>query len=271
MIIVINLLRNIFIIMFFILMILEIIVLLALVLLYDLPLQNNINQVVKTSNENINDIITSFNYIYVRKFYNLATDLLLIAKHNYPMYLTLEIGNKSNVKYPMYNNESQFVKNYLKSCICNIGNNSCFSLPNNITNSSENDIINQIFNDDNFNKILFNKNISLDNKSNQYLCYSVSILKTIHTRNMIFDKTNSFVENFLLLTKNNSIYQYPVKKINFTETKIYSYPYQNGACNNDTDCFTTRTNIENKSKSFFNSSEIFFDSPIFFNKSYRNI
>ena len=60
MIIVINLLRNIFIIMFFILMILEIIVLLALVLLYDLPLQKNINEVVKTSDENINDIIIYF-------------------------------------------------------------------------------------------------------------------------------------------------------------------------------------------------------------------
>ena len=261
MIIVINLLRNIFIIMFFILMILEIIVLLALVLLYDIPLQNNINQVVKTSNENINDIITSFNYIYVRKFYNLATDLLLIAKHNYPMYLTLKIGNKSNVKYPMYNNESQFVKNYLKSCICNIGNNSCFSLPNNITNSSENDIINQIFNDDNFNKILFNKNISLDNKSNQYFCYSVSILKTIYTRNMIFDKTNSFVERFLLLTNESYIFQYPVRKINFNKNN--SYPYQNGSCDNDNYCFTTKNNLSD--------SEIFFDSPIFFDESYRNI
>ena len=259
MIIVINLLRNIFIIMFFILMILEIIVLLALVLLYDLPLQKNINEVVKTSDENINDIITSFNYIYVRKFYNLATDLLLIAKHNYPMYLTLNIGNKSNVTYPMYNSTSQFVKNYEKNCFCMINNDTC--LPNNITNSSENDIINQIFNDDNFNKILFNKNISLDNKSNQYLCYSVSILKTIYTRNMIFDKTNSFVERFLLLTNESYIFQYPVRKINFNKNN--SYPYQNGSCDNDNYCFTTKNNLSD--------SEIFFDSPIFFDESYRNI
>ena len=59
----------------------------------------------------------------------------------------------------MYNNESQFVKNYKKNCFCMINNDTCLSLPN-ITISSENDIINRIFNNDSFDKILFNNDIS---------------------------------------------------------------------------------------------------------------
>ena len=265
MIIVINLLRNIFIIMFFILMILEIIVLLALVLLYNIPLQNHLKTAFETSSLNFDEISYIFNSIYVKKFENLATDLLLIAKHNYPMYLTLYNQNNTS-GYPNYNKKSVFVQGY--------NNTSCLStsdydfLTSNISDKmSENDIINQTFNDSNINKISIWKN-NLNTTQITYFCYSVSMLKTIFTRNRIIHKKNPFVDRFVFFfNESNNMLQYPVNKtINLTNS---IYPYQFPNCSN-VSCLSPYQKIKNRKNYDFNS-QIFFDNPIFYNNYYCNI
>ena len=227
MIIVINLLRNIFIIMFFILMILEIIVLIALILLYKIPLTNNIKAVADASQTNTIEIVNSFNFLFVRKYYNLATDLLLIAKHNFPMALTLNSSLENPSSYPKYNLQSEFVQSYNNSnCLINqsfLNNDinlyqNIVNSNNNFSSSTENDIINIAFNNPKINNLTFFPDYSfLNNPSNTldprfitYFCYTVSMLKTILVRNMIFEKQNGFVDRFLLFMNTQKfMLQYP--------------------------------------------------------------
>ena len=112
MILVIDLMRNIFIIMFFVLMALEVIVLISLTLLYKGPVVDNQPNVEAASLLNTKEVLNSFNAILIRKYYNIETDLMLIAKHLYPMYLG-QTGFQAN--YPKIQITSPFYKSY-KNC-----------------------------------------------------------------------------------------------------------------------------------------------------------
>ncbi len=276
--------------MFFILMILEIVVLISLTTLYRIPLYSNINNVTEASTENTLQIVNSFNFLFVRKYYNLATDLLLIAKHIYPMYLTLDKNAKNPSSYPTFNNPSAFLNSYKNSkCLISsqtfsdqIKNNVNLYNPPQLYNfykrlleanynfsiSTESDIIDTVFNQTYSSNMVYYpdnalQSIPYDNNDQLiYFCYSVSMLKTILTRNMIFEKNNGFVDRFLLFIRSESIFQYPVDVINKDVLKYYPYfSDPSGRCT-AADCFTTISTFESK---FNSTTDIFFDVPTFIN------
>jgi hypothetical protein len=276
--------------MFFILMVLEIIVLISLTTLYTFPLYSNIDKVRDASQENTLQIVNSFNFLFVRKYYNLATDLLLIAKHNYPMYLTLT-GNANPGQYPTYNKGSAFLNSYkastcliqsttfnINSGVKNLNDQSqSYNLYQRILNdnrnfsiATENDIIDAVFGNNQSSQMTYYPDNSLNDiglsypeEPTTYFCYTVSMLKTIMTRNMIFEKNNGFVDRFLLFIRNKYIFQYPVEIMN--DKRLSYYPYYNnpsGSCTG-IDCFTTFTTFN--APNYNPKSDIFFDVPTFIN------
>ena len=304
MIMVLDLLRNIFIIMFFILMALEIMVLLSMIFLYRTPLQGNTDQIEKASSDNTFEILNSFNFLFLRKHYQIETDLLLIAKHLHSIYLTL---NDINEAYPTYQKTSLFVKSY-KDCF--IGNdfskdttfvknpafyNMTFPYENyNVTNEvftaeqlatyynlNEESIVKSFMSAKAPNYLsIISRNGFVENADfngfayDTYLCYAVSILKSMFIRDAIFERKNPLVDRYLIFLSEKYIFQYPIDFINFKKTVSFRYFNTTDAkCNNATlgyqgqNCFTTFQNMDYAKY----TDKIQFENPKFSMSGYGNV
>jgi hypothetical protein len=280
MIIVIDLMRNIFVLMFFVLMGLEIIVLVSLATLYNGPLKSNQESVETSSLSNTKEVLTSFNNILTRKLYNLETDLIMIAKHVYPMYLS---QNKLDASYPSYNPSSSFYKSF-KNCMISYQdflNNPFVTKYNrtdftkyglidsillknkNFSQMNEDEIINQMFEEERLNYITYYPNISPNDNDvlniiQPYVCHTVSILKTLTIRNLIFEKSSRITSKYYLFLANKYVYQYP---IDFFNNKInVDFSYFSSDCNSYTEnsCIDSLKNF-NKLNT---NNDIYFDKPL---------
>lgn len=296
MLIVIDLMRNIFIIMFFALMCLEVIVLISLTTLYKIPLENNIPYVESSSMNNTKEVLNSFNIILIRKYYNIETELILIAKHIYSMYLTQESPSIANsITYPRLLKTGNFYNSY-KGCLQsgNSFNTSTFFnnfnpnytdyglvrsiLDNNKNFSvlSEDDIIKIMFGDARLNYINYYPDYkTIDNSDfldlaamEAYVCYTLSMFKTLLIRNTIFEKNYPVAEKYYLFLNSRFIFQYPLDFID-DNTFLYLNYYKNDPINNSkcvqkfggTGCFTTFDNY-NQSNGYIFNRDIYFDQPI---------
>ena len=264
MIMVLDLLRNIFIIMFFILMALEIVVLVSMIFLYKTPLNENTSQIEKASKDNTYEILNSFNFLFQRKYYQIETDLLLIAKHLHSMHLTL---NNIDEAFPTFQATSLFVKSY-KNCIANndfskdanfVKNSSKYNYSSPFSNYN---ITDEVFSPNEL-KTFYNLNeeqivkaymahkapnyisfisptstiTSGDFKGfawDTYLCYSISILKSMYIRDAIFERKNPLVDRYLIFFQDKYIFQYPIDLI--SNAKVQYLRFYNIT---DPDCTTT--------------------------------
>jgi hypothetical protein len=293
MIIVIDLMRNIFIIMFFVLMALEIIVLISLITLYDIPLSNNQAYVESSSLSNTMEVLASFNNILIRKYYNLETDLLLIAKHLYPMYLAQD--SSVSAVYPKYLKSSRFYNSY-KGCLQSGANftnstwvknyysptdsskgydllNYIISKNNFFTNQTEDEVIDNLFNETSLNYITYYPEYSIqdgmdfiDNSMMEtYVCYAISMFKTQLIRNLIFEKKYPIVNKFYLFLNLKFIFQYPLDYFDSqTYSKLNYYALNTKGCNGDyggNKCVDSLQNFMN-SNNYNDSQDIYIDKPI---------
>jgi hypothetical protein len=228
MIVVIDLLKNIFIFMFIILISIEVIVLICLTTLYRVPLENNVPAVEDASIYNAQEVLHSFNSILLRKYINTQTDLIAIAKHIYAMQQTLTTGPKDN--YARFNMNSMFF-NSLTDCI--ITNSTLFSNYTEILNYenytdylfhkyddfkgySEDDILASLLSQDSLNKVLAfpDQNITeIENYKNleKYVCFAKIILKTLYTRNLMLERKKPITQLFSLYIKEKYFFTYPIR------------------------------------------------------------
>lgn len=300
MIMVLDLLRNIFIIMFFILMALEIVVLVSMIILYKNPLVGNNAQIEKASRDNTYEILNSFNFLFIRKYYQIETDLLLISKHLYSMYLTL---NDIDEAYPTFQKTSLFVKSY-KQCFVYKDFSSNPTFVKNISKynttadpKTKYDLIYEIFSNEQY--VKFNElneetivkafmsskaanylsviskdfNINPDDFKGfdyeTYLCYAISILKSMFIRDTIFERIEHLVDRYTIYF-NNYIFEYPIdfqSMPRLLQTRYYNQTDPN--CANSyigQDCFTT---FKNRNYNEYNN-KIFFEYPILSHNGYGN-
>ena len=287
--IVVDLMRNIFVIMFICLVALEIIVLISVTVLYRIPLERNMPYIETASMNNTQDVLNSFNYILQRKYYNLETDLLLIAKHLYPMYLSEQLDNPN---YPAFQQTSKFYNSY-GGCLIdgNLFNSSeyvtaidqgqtafnlmgkVFTQYQNFSNSNEENIIDTLFLDDRLNKIInvpdiISSDFSDPNFMEKYVCYAISIFKTILIRDIIFEKNNLVIDSFYLFLNQDYTYRYPMEYLDKNSFQNLNY-YDN--INSNCYSYTNSTNYENCFKTFSNLevdnstktvNQIYFDPPL---------
>lgn len=280
MIIVINLLRNIFVIMFIILLILEIIVLISLTTLYGFPLKSNLQQIKEATQNNTNQILESFNFLLVRKYYNLATELLFIAKHNFPMYLTLNQNALNPAQYPSFIDGTAFINSYKNSqCLVSFLDNNkkrvngktiyseIIDGPDALySTGTESTIISAAFaNPFIDNLVSFPESATGFVNSNPnyktYLCYAVSMLKTLFVRNMIFERKYPLITRYMLFLQNKYLFMYPADKLD--DQIVRNFPYYKDNCDlrvNLTGCFTT---FDKVIADVGTNSNIFFDTPIY--------
>jgi len=282
--------RNIFIIIFICFVALELIVLISLTVLYRIPLERNTPYIEIASMNNTQDVLNSFNYILQRKYYNLETDLLLIAKHLYPMYLSEQLDNPN---YPAFQQTSKFYNSY-GGCLIdgNLFNSSqyvtaidkgntefnligkIFTQYQNFSNSNEENIIDALFLDDRLNKIInFPKINSRDfsdpNFMEKYVCYAISIFKTILIRDIIFEKNNLMIDSFYLFLNQLYTYRYPMEYLDkntyqflnyYDRTNSNCYPYTNST--NYENCFETFSNLNLINNGTNTVNQIYFDTPL---------
>lgn len=272
MILVIDLMRNIFIIMFFVLMALEVIVLISLTVLYKGPVVNNQPNVEAASLQNTKEVLNSFNSILIRKYYNIETDLMLIAKHLYPMYLS-QTNTEGN--YPKIQKSSPFYKSY-KNCMQNyplvlnqtLFNDTLSFVINKYQNFStfeDDEIIDSLINEPALNYITYYPENVLQNNNFElletYVCYAISMFKSLLIRNTIFDKNYPNVNNFIMKIDDNYLFQYPMKKFD-----INSFPFLNKNCSFSSlqaNCISTFRDFA--SIDYNTKQEIYFDKPTFNN------
>lgn len=287
MIIVIELLRNVFIFKFVVFMVLELIVLLCFTLFYTIPLKTNMINVEISSMNNTKEVLNSFNILLTRKYYNIETDLLIVAKHLYPMYLAQD--QTVERVHPKYSNTGNFYKT-LKNCLIESKyfNNSViflnFQFDNkketkmglfsrlmnknkNFTKIPENIIIDKLFSEESFDQITFFANNLPKNfdKFETYSCYAMSVFKSIFFRNILYEKNNLVYDRFLLFLDNDKILQYPPDFFELQNIKnLNYYRLDSTLCTGsfkEKECFTTFQTGFTKEK-YQMDKDIYFDPPI---------
>lgn len=281
--------------MFFVLMSLEIIVLISLITLYDIPLKSNQGYVEASSLSNTMEVLASFNNILVRRYYNLETDLLLIAKHLYPMYLSQD--SSVSAVYPKYLKSGRFYNSY-KGCLQSGANftnstwiknyysslsadsskgynllNYIISKNNFFTNQTEDEVIDNLFNETSLNYITYYPEYSRQNGIDfydnsimeTYVCYAISMFKTQLIRNLIFEKKYPIVNKFYLFLNSKFVFQYPLDYFDRqTYSKLNYYSTNMKGCNSDyggNKCIESLQNFMN-SNYYNDTQDIYIDKPL---------
>jgi len=287
--IVIDLMRNIFIVMFFSLVALEIIVLISLTTLYRIPLDSNQKHIEEASMNNTKEVLKSFNNILQRKYYNLESDLLLIAKHLFPMRLTEFLIPSGNSNYLSFSKTSKFYRSY-KDCLLDGDDfnttsyvkdlkdsdsgitlmKRVFNNFNKFENFDEEKIINTMFEEERLNKIIHWPGIFIDEFDyiEKYTCYAISIFKSILIRNTIFEKSNLITDSFYLFLNKRHIFRYPIEYLDkYTYMNINYFDTSKTSCYNNyetyRDCYTSLYAFDTEQFNIQdNVGSILFDPPI---------
>ena len=151
--------------------------------------------------------------------------------------------------------------------------NSIYNITNNFKLLSEEDITDLLFGDPRLNKVVYYPDTDFPSSMETYICYALSMFKTLLIRNTIFQKNSLITPYFYLFVQNKYMFKYP---IDFLDKN--TYPYQNyyntgnipllTGCNNafgGNDCFETFQNFTNgkdPNSKYVPESDIYFDQPM---------
>ena len=251
MIIVSNLIRSVFGVLCFSMIIMELVAFLFVIFLYGDALKMNNMNISSKTHEISKDILFSYNSLLTETLTNAQTDLLLIAKHIFPFYLS-EIKSSQD-DYLQFS--SDFILNF-KGCLADKEKESeidKFLYENNFTYKD----IDVLINSNELNQIdYYYGDSSIDkNILERYVCYTVSMLKSIFIRNYVVDKSTLSEKNFTLYIGNN-IFTYPsYGTLSFdTIKKNFYYNTESDNCKNEYDisCLNIKTD----------NNDIVFNDPI---------
>ena len=175
MIIVSNLIRSVFGVLCFSMIIMELVAFLFVIFLYGDALKMNNTNISSKTHEISKDILFSYNSLLTETLTNAQTDLLLIAKHIFPFYLS-EIKSSQD-DYLQFS--SDFILNF-KGCLADKEKESeidKFLYENNFTYKD----IDVLINSDELNQVdYYYGDSSIDKDSlERYVCYAMSMLKSI--------------------------------------------------------------------------------------------
>lgn len=248
MIIVLNLLKNLFIFMGIILVIVEVIFLLSLCLFYKIPLASVETHLKENVKNNTIEIVSSLNAQITKRYIDVQTELLLASKHVSSVYYSLY---EQNAIFPKFKPE---ILSKFEGCIKSstefdqifkkvypkrnpINYDDSYNTMEYITKTinrtkGENKIIDELLDNELLNYItIYNKTEDLRENDKNLICYLVSCLKTLSIRNYLFQsaKPNSY-----LLTLGDNLLQYPPDVLTINQIrKLPQYKITNSdKCNN---------------------------------------
>lgn len=248
MIIVLNLLKNLFIFMGIILVIVEVIFLLSLCLFYKIPLASVETHLKENVKNNTIEIISSLNAQITKRYVDVQTELLLASKHVSSVYYSLY---KKKEIFPKFKSsiltkfegciksstefDEIFKKVYPDQETIQYDEN--YNTMEYITKSinrteGENKIIDKLLNNELLKYItIYNSTDNLTDDDKNLICYLVSCLKTLVIRNYLFQESKP---NSYLLTLGDNLLQYPPDVLTINQIrKLPQYKITNSdKCNN---------------------------------------
>ncbi len=234
MLVVVKLIKSVFSYLFISMMAIEILFLIFSFIGYNGSLKKNLNKINDLTLKAHNEIYNSFYGLITTEFSNVRADLLMIAKHINPMYLT--ISDKKNISnnYLKFNKDSHFFRNlsnfnpFVFYKTDNTTQENIITLrwkayENETENFSfeENTIIDKFLEDPVFNNIfsylkketLDKLIIEEDRNLKAYVNYLIPILKSIMIRNAIYDKKKIIYLKFQIILRNQILLEYPPNQI----------------------------------------------------------
>ena len=208
MIIVSNLIRSVFVVLCFSMIVMELVAFFFLIFFFKEGIYKNNSNIEEQLNQMTKDILYSYNTLFTEAFTNIQTDLLLTTKHIYPFYLT-KTGSKQN-QYLQYTTD--YINNF-KGCLRpNLSINNLVPFLNNLDYSFTSPTqIDDLLNSKELNEVdyFYGNNDGIDKRDMEnYACYVKSMLKTNYIKNLIIDKKHQISNNFTLYIGNN-VFRYP--------------------------------------------------------------
>jgi len=282
MIVVVNLLKSVFYYLFISMLTIELVFLIISVIGYYQSLTDNFRKINNLTIDEQVEITNDFANLITSELQNVKSDLLIIAKHIYPLYISF--NNSSEKKYLKFNLNSPLHKNLLSFNPFLTFNDSELYENFNIyskkwqnyskedENFSNNDykIVDKFLNDNDFNKIFIYSSDNLIMNDNMfpymkvYVNYLIPVLKTIMVRNAIYDKGNPIYSKFHIILNNKYLLEYPpnlIKKSKAKSNLIYfneSIPNCNTG-DSYTICVTPMNTLNNEKAKNLQESNVVFD------------
>lgn len=234
MIVVVNLIKSVFVYLFMFMFGIEIIFLIASIISYNSSLKENLVEINKKTlyyHKNINEKFLS---VLDSEYSNIKSDLLLIAKHLFPMHLTLSNKNSdyyfrfslnsSMMKTLESNDPFRYYSNDSSAKISQLENLYQYKLNKiNLTNpqilKNETMLMEELLNDNDFNNISVYSSTSLTQKAYYnnlkiYMNYLITILKSIMVRNSLYERFYTSYLKFHIILNDESLFEYPANDLN---------------------------------------------------------
>lgn len=220
MIVVVNLIKSVFLSFFISMLFIEVVFLITAIFCYRSALDTNMDKIIQDTEIYKEEISENFISQINTHYSNVQSDLLMVAKHGYPMYLTQ--NNIQNKEYFYFNKNSTMYEELKKL------NPFEEKKENNKNKNLMKELVNQVYkNDTKFDESQFMESLLLKEELNKvytlkkskedinenmkvYLNYLIPIMKSILIRNAIYEKDKNIYLRFIIyLDDNNFKFEYP--------------------------------------------------------------
>jgi len=275
----------------------EIIFLVISVIGYNNAIHDNMESINDISDMTQGNMTINFERLISSQFSEVKSDLLLIAKHINPLYLSLSSLQRKSTNYFQFNKNSPLMQNLLSFnpfITYNPPNNEFKSGADSIYDSKwnqfakedpsfandESKIIDKFLGDEIFNKIFVystddlsgnntNTNTDLLNMR-AYTNYLITVLKSIMVRNAVYEKNNTVYKKFHIILADKYLFEYPPNLANKSSSKSELNFYSDyNSCNENTyvNCVSPRFTLEaDKFNQLKENNFVAFDEMRFGNK-----